>query len=1170
MSRYAWPGSKKRGHSGVARVRWDLRTSGLMAERAGSSARVARAVVDSALRVPGGDADLWVPIGPAAALNTGITSNPRVTGRTRDIAVSGDGMRVYAATAGGGVWYSNDAGTSWSPVGNWSNTPTISSFVRSANALSCGCLLVTFGTAADGSGDDVYVGTGETRGPMQGIHGDHVAGAGVLHLVAPLADAVANPFASVWQREAPNLAGRGIYRLARDPNNSDRLVAATDIGLFTRTGPFQQDRPWSRVKTGPLDFDADDDKWTTDVLWTAAGRLFVGLIDDTRFSDTGVYISTHGTDGPFNRVDLDGINDPRKIRIGLAVAPNDFNRVYVLSSGPKLWRIDGTSGRRIRRVPKLLFGTGDQSEYDLAIAVDPRDSNRIVLGGAGFDIPRVDGTGALLFQCNVQAQGSDLVLDFSEGNQRTPTDDPTYIGIGVHDDVHQTFFVDVPGSPAPHLWVACDGGVFQSTRAARSFSFAARNTGLAAVQCGFVANHPTCDGLVFTGTQDNGVLFRIGDTMWECSPNFRGDGGCVIVHPDFPNTIIGHEHNARWHSNRGVFSPPVFRTGSDETRAQLAESRASSFYSAGDVRKIGGHAAVAIGTNRVWLAESWNPNRGRDTSWVTLPSATDPLEDDANDTKLDTFHGRDGTVIACRWASDTRLVVLCRRAVLLLDNDEGDWKRKVISYHDPKCGDIDNSDIPVGKSDWVPPRGEWTDLAIYDNLGTNGRFYVATTGFVEMDDDTPKEFDRLDTLWWYDGTGKFFPTGLRNHNTPPDDVGTEAPALAVLVDPDDKNTVYVGTSVGVWRGTLTLTGDTPNWKWSIFSNGLPETAVYDLSFFNHTGLKLLRAALGSRGIWEVDLSQSPRPVARTFARVHAFDTRRGAFTSLNNPVAEADDELRFLWYVSPDVRIRPAPGGPVPPVPDGDIDWTSFPGDAYTHELWTFQTAFRVAQPLCRPDGVWTEQFQALLRTHFGQIRITTARWNQIVTAANVFQNPWGNIEPTELDLFELIVEQGSLGWTIPRRPVLDRRAYNVDVLVHHRHQQPVPRDQVRVALLRRVLPDNQDTWGAVALSATWKTRVTQLLSGQTLPPGFVLPDGWVAAGSPRMASPRQEVDASHPRVVTFDVNFTAVTGTRRPFVLLAVVGSDVDPVSPQTLAGDTLEDLVQFSHHTAARVIRV
>ena len=201
----------------------------------------------------------------------------------------------------------------------------------------------------------------------------------------------------VWKREAPNLAGHAIYRLARDPNDPNRLVAATDIGLFTRSQGFQEDRNWTRVKKGPLDFDADDDKWTTDVLWTAAGRLFVGLIDDTRFSDTGVYVSTHGVDGPFDKVDLDGIDDPRRIRIGLAVAPSDSGRVYVLTSGPKLWRIDGTSGRRIGRVPKLLFGTNDQSEYDLAIAVDPRDSNRIVLGGSAFDVPG-NGTSGLLFR----------------------------------------------------------------------------------------------------------------------------------------------------------------------------------------------------------------------------------------------------------------------------------------------------------------------------------------------------------------------------------------------------------------------------------------------------------------------------------------------------------------------------------------------------------------------------------------------------------------------------------------------------------------------------------------------------------------------------------------------------------------------------------------------------
>ena len=381
----------------------------------------------------------------------------------------------------------------------------------------------------------------------------------------------------------------------------------------------------------------------------------------------------------------------------------------------------------------------------------------------------------------------------------------------------------------------------------------------------------------------------------------------------------------------------------------------------------------------------------------------------------------------------------------------------------------------------------------------------------------------------------------------------------------------MGTAIGVWRGELTFVGNTPTWKWQMFSNGLPETVVYDLAFFRHQGLKLLRAALGSRGIWEVDLRTDPRPVARTYLRVHAFDTRRRALTSTLNP---APLPVVVPWYASPDIRIRPAPGPTPPPAPHGDaLDWTDQVIMEDRFHFWTFQTAFRVVEPLCRPDGTWSAQFERLLRIRTGQTvaRINRAVWETFVTAANAFQNPWGDAEPTEADLYQLVLELPSMATGIPpRRSELQRRRYRVDVLVHHRHQLPVAHDRVRVTLLRRPILDTEAQWKTVAISGTWKTRVTQLLSAATVPAGFTLPDGWVIADTQRVLSPRRDVDARNPRVVTFDVNFGALTGARRHFVLLAVVHSDPDPVTVDTLTGANLEELILFSHHVAARVVVV
>jgi predicted transposase YbfD/YdcC len=140
---------------------------------------------------------------------------------------------------------------------------------------------------------------------------------------------------------------------------------------------------------------------------------------------------------------------------------------------------------------------------------------------------------------------------------------------------------------------------------------------------------------------------------------------------------------------------------------------------------------------------------------------------------------------------------------------------------------------------------------------------------------------KMDTLWWFDGQQTWHATGLR----------ATVPALAVVVHPTDPNTVFVGTTVGVYRGTLTHpAGSDPLWTFTRLNNGLPEVAVQDLAFYRDppTGtptMLLLPAATQSRGAWEVDLL-APKD-EKTYLPVHDLDTRRRPITPLAKPMNSA-------------------------------------------------------------------------------------------------------------------------------------------------------------------------------------------------------------------------------------------------------------------------------------------
>ena len=207
---------------------------------------------------PVGAAELWLPIGPTTTVRAQVEDEPRVAGRIRDFPVSADGQRVYAASATGGLWYSEDAGPSWEPVGAFAATRDPSTVTPASNTLACGAVHVEFapaGTLDPHTVDEVWLGTGEPD-PLQ-----HPADFGNERHVRRRRDPPcrrpgcghARREPDPWDRQAQpragyaGLRGAGVFSFAADPGNPRRLIAATTRGLHVHDPAALGPDPWSAV-----------------------------------------------------------------------------------------------------------------------------------------------------------------------------------------------------------------------------------------------------------------------------------------------------------------------------------------------------------------------------------------------------------------------------------------------------------------------------------------------------------------------------------------------------------------------------------------------------------------------------------------------------------------------------------------------------------------------------------------------------------------------------------------------------------------------------------------------------------------------------------------------------------------------------------------------------------
>jgi hypothetical protein len=1081
--------------------------------------------------------DQWVSLGPTVTLRGGATLRPRIAGRCRAIAVSQDGRRIYAGTAQGGTWFSGDGGEHWLPLDFFATTPKLDGSLGEATALAVGSIAVRFGGAADGSQDDVYVGTGEQRFNQYSPLPAHVQGVGIRTSTGPGPTVQAlGPTATPWRLEATNLAGAAVLRLLVE-QQTGVVWAATSRGLFRR--PDGGGDEWEHVDTG-----LDDEKITDIAITNGEGaeprRLYVAS------SEPGLAFRLLTESGGFTPVTLPPFPFAASLAPGpvtrLALAEANVAGqalLYVLGDEARLWRVRAGAAEPVTGLPADLFKT--QATYDMAIAVHPTDGDRIVVGGSSAQIAGSNQFDASLYAGPVSE--TSVGRTFVAGAKTATGLPSSFIGTAVHSDVHDLAWVPGTGG-ATELWVACDGGIFRSRQDGKDRTFDARNSGLATLEAQYIAQHPEAEGVLLVGTQDNGLIRPLSPETWTVAS--EGDAGGVALDPLGPHRQITQYVGPSWWTSTdggGDFNELTLLqsapSGADKfvtaryKGARLDETVSCSFYCSAAVIANGTTTTqLAVGTDRVWLSTDWG------VTWVTIPSGKnpyDPATAGAPDRALDRLDDR-ASVSVLKWASENALHVLTKDGIYLYSRADSasPWTR-ARRYNRPQVQRDTKSKTPSGQ---IPADMDVTDLASHDLQRAGlGSLYASTSGVGD------------EHVWWFDGQGQWRKTALP----------VDSPVHSIVVDPAHREVVYAGTDVGVYKGVATIpapgAGDA-KWDWKPYSNALPEAPVLDLVI--HEKARLLRAALAGRGVWEVALDGVPQtPIA--YMRAHTYDTRRRLPLPTTGPRALdplADPALAtpLRLDASPDLRVYRAVGTAPPPAPTKA--WDAF-------DVWVLQSFLRALGKRIEANGVFDAATQDA-NLEVGPLPTTAAEWVARFGGPNSNKPAFDHDPPDAADINVSLRDEPDRRTPPKSSCAVGAGAARVWAVVHGRDWRVLPANRVAVFVLRAPFNGKTDLSGLPALPANWATSLRGDLTAAT-PGAWLAKSGWAYLDPVTpFRRPARAVSPREAQVVQFDV--AASAWPVGDWLLLAVVHADDDELK----ATETdVAALVRATRHVAARSVR-
>ena len=759
----------------------------------------------------------WTFVGPAP-IPLGQTQGTRVpvSGRTISIAIHPtDPDTAYVGTAQGGLYKTTSGGTTWTKL-----------FEFDLESLAIGAVTID---PTDSS--IVYVGTGEN-----GQSADSAFGRG-LYIIRNANSASPTLNGPFRLNGVGNdvFTGRSIGRILVNPLDHNTLFVCTASGtggnpntttvlqaprgIYRSTNAQSASPTFEQIQiTGIV---TPNDRSTIDIEMDPNNpNLLIGTVIGVT-GDGGIYRTANALDPTptFTRtltLPNGATNGRAELTVTRSATPTFYTATGEISSaalgGPAC---NANTAGLMRRSTDLgltwstpLPGStgfcGGQCFYDIAVAVTP-DGQTIHLGGAA-------GNGSANCTTNVMKRSLNGGTTFASNNTT------------LHADSHALAIA--PSNPQV-VYTGNDGGIWRSTNNGNNW-LTLNNMDFSATQFQGVALHPFDRNFMIGGTQDNGTIcFAADGTVSHCRD---GDGGYAIIDRNAPDTFnvlmyhtffnqtnsqIGFERASNTLANPdGQLSGWTFRGCSGTTSNNGFRCADNVLFYAPMEQGPGNPNTIYFGTDRLYRST----NRGD----LMVLASQGPLVP----TSPGALSGIVVTTIGVSPQDDNVRIVGMRNGQVFATTTGSAVLTNVTGANFPAPNPLDLLRNSIGKA-VIDPNNKFTAYITFTSFSPPlGQQIFKTTN---LNDPNP--------TWVPSSNG--IPT---------------VPVSGFAVDPQDSNSLYAGTDIGVYRST------DGGANWAPYGMGLPRVAVFDLKISDVQ--RQLRIATHGRGIWEIGIPGRLLPVVR--------------------------------------------------------------------------------------------------------------------------------------------------------------------------------------------------------------------------------------------------------------------------------------------------------------------